>query len=79
VTRDERVAVVRDALGGNVEPYGSAPGHGTHCWCGGRRYTCPGCRRFVLECDGAADDAPELCDDCWGVLHRTTEQSTESH
>ena len=34
------------------------------CFCGGRRYTCSGCRRFVPECFGAADAHPELCDDC---------------
>ena len=28
-------------------------------------YRCPGCRRLVPWCLGAADDKPELCDDCW--------------
>ena len=29
------------------------------------RYTCPGCKRPVPWCFGAADNKPELCDDCW--------------
>jgi hypothetical protein len=39
------------------------------CYCEGRRFSCPGCLRFVPECFGAADDIPEVCDDCWRVLH----------
>jgi len=35
-----------------------------------RRYKCSGCKRKVPWCFGAADDAPNLCDDCWGELHR---------
>lgn len=37
------------------------------CYCKGRRYTCPGCLRFVPYCYGAADEFSELCDDCHGV------------
>ena len=37
----------------------------TPCFCGGRRYTCPRCLRFVPECFGAADELGHLCDDCW--------------
>jgi len=33
-------------------------------YCKGRRYTCPGCRRFLPFCYGAADEFAELCDDC---------------
>jgi hypothetical protein len=68
--RAERIALVRAVVGdvfvGRAEV--APPGHAQTCWCAGRRYTCPGCRRFVLECNGAADGAPELCDDCYGVL-----------
>lgn len=42
------------------------------CYCRGRRYTCPGCLRFVPWCYGAADDAPELCDECWAAGRRET-------
>jgi len=34
------------------------------CHCEGRRYTCPGCLRFVPWCFGVDDEHPELCDDC---------------
>jgi len=50
------------------------PGALTRCFCLGRRYTCPGCLRFVPWCFGAADDAPELCDDCWGAKHAEAQQ-----
>lgn len=33
------------------------------------RYKCPGCKRRVPWCFGAADDLPELCDDCWRKAH----------
>lgn len=36
-------------------------------FCKGRRYTCPGCLRFVPYCFGAADDLGHLCDNCWVV------------
>lgn len=62
-TKNERIQAVR-SVGSPIGP--------TPCvcdgWCEGRRYTCPGCLRFVRWCFGAADEAPELCDDCWGVL-----------
>lgn len=29
------------------------------------RFLCARCRRRVPWCFGAADDRPELCDDCW--------------
>jgi len=42
------------------------------CTCGGamcgseqETYHCPGCDRDVPLCFGAADERPELCDDCW--------------
>lgn len=28
-------------------------------------YRCRGCRRYVCACNGAADDMPLHCDDCW--------------
>lgn len=28
-------------------------------------YRCPTCLRWWPWCIGAADDAPEICDDCW--------------
>ena len=34
------------------------------CLCQGKRYTCRRCKRFVPFCFGAADDCPEVCDDC---------------
>lgn len=34
-----------------------------------RLYLCPGCTRLVPWCFGAADDRPELCDDCWCEAH----------
>jgi len=30
-----------------------------------RSWTCPGCGEVKPWSEGAADDAPELCDDCW--------------
>jgi hypothetical protein len=45
-------------------------GYGSACFCRGRRYTCPGCRRFVPYCYGAADEHAELCDDCASVACR---------
>lgn len=32
-------------------------------------YACPGCKRLVPWCFGAADDMPDHCDDCWSVAH----------
>jgi hypothetical protein len=32
-------------------------------------FLCPGCEREVPYENGACDDMPELCDDCW--LHVT--------
>lgn len=46
------------------------------CTCGrclGRRYRCLWCRRDVPWCFGAADDMPEVCDDCWVVAHTSDE------
>jgi len=33
-------------------------------------YWCPGCRSYVPWSDGADDDRPELCDNCWGRNHK---------
>ena len=41
----------------------------TYALCGfacGGVFVCPWCERTVGYCMGAADDAPALCDDCWG-------------
>jgi len=38
------------------------------------RYRCAGCHRSVPWCFGAADDLPEMCDDCW--MQRTKTNST---
>ncbi len=35
------------------------------CFCQGRRFTCPACKRFVPECYGAADEQGAVCDDCY--------------
>jgi hypothetical protein len=33
-------------------------------------YHCGACRAWVCGwCSGAADDLPDLCDDCWCELH----------
>ncbi len=40
---------------------------------GGRRFTCRGCRRFVLFEHGAADDMGDACDDCWYETHHPRE------
>lgn len=28
-------------------------------------FECPACDRSCCPCNGCADDAPALCDDCW--------------
>ena len=30
-------------------------------------YTCRGCERACGWCFGAADEHPDLCDDCWAA------------
>lgn len=37
--------------------------------CGARVYRCAGCRRTRFWCDGAHDDAPDMCDRCWAKRH----------
>lgn len=37
-----------------------------HC----QTYVCPWCGRRRPWEDGAADDMPEACDDCWSSAHR---------
>lgn len=48
------------------------------CFCSGRRYTCPGCRRFVPWCFGSADEHAELCDDCACVARDRDASATET-
>jgi hypothetical protein len=40
-----------------------------------KRYRCLKCRRYVPWCFGAADDKPELCDDCWAEAHPVYKQA----
>jgi len=44
------------------------------CFCKGKRYTCPGCKRFVPWCYGASDEHFRLCDDCAVVLFERQER-----
>jgi hypothetical protein len=37
--------------------------------CGGW-YFCAGCFQVVGWCNGAGDDMPDHCDDCWAAFHR---------
>ena len=42
---------------------------------GGKRYTCPGCLRFVPWSFGASDKHWQFCDDCYCLLEdHTTEE-----
>ena len=58
---------------------GDPPDEGMHCTCAGRicsdpmdRWTCDGCKRQVPLCNGADDEAPGLCDQCWDERHSVT-------
>lgn len=53
--------------GGSKAWLSYSPG-GPSCYCGGRRYTCPGCLRFIPECLGADDVLAEYCDDCANAI-----------
>lgn len=46
----------------------------TECYCKGRRWCCPRCKRFVPECFGAADDLFHLCDDCYVAVKEEEEE-----
>lgn len=35
-----------------------------------RLYKCVGCNRWVPWSNGAADDMPNHCDDCWSKAHK---------
>lgn len=37
------------------------------CTISNRSYVCPGCGQRCCYCFGAADDLPEVCDDCWAA------------
>jgi hypothetical protein len=42
--------------------------------CGGT-YVCTGCERKVGWCFGAADNMPELCDECWAEVTQKREEA----
>jgi hypothetical protein len=71
-TKNETTAPFR--LKGPFPPSPGCQGMGSTllgaCYCHGRRYTCPGCLRFIPFCYGAADEHAAYCDDCYGVLKR---------
>lgn len=41
---------------------------------GGETFWCPGCERHRDVDEGAHDDMPELCDDCWYAVTQTRER-----
>jgi len=41
----------------------------TVCLSSNRSYICKGCRRRCCNCNGAADEMPLHCDDCWAEEH----------
>jgi len=41
----------------------------------GGPFLCPHCGRWVPEEQGAADDRPEACDDCWARLEEQKESA----
>ena len=45
----------------------------------GKTYLCPGCLRNIPWCCGAADDMPELCDDCWAIFNKENEDDRENN
>lgn len=42
----------------------------TGSYYGGRTYVCAGCKKEVPWENGAADDMPNHCDDCWAEAHK---------
>jgi len=44
------------------------------CYCkkceSGEIFECYRCHRLVPWCQGAADDFPDWCDDCWADYHK---------
>lgn len=38
-------------------------------------FFCPGCEEIVDSACGAADDMPELCDNCWGHVTKRREEA----
>lgn len=40
-------------------------------------FECPGCGRTVPESFGAADNMPELCDDCWYHVTKWREKAMQ--
>ena len=37
-------------------------------------FLCPGCQELHCFCEGANDELPELCDDCWYELTTTSKE-----
>lgn len=44
--------------------------------CGGW-YVCAGCFHVCGWCNGAGDDMPDHCDDCWFAYHQCDEPDVE--
>lgn len=44
-----------------------------------RWYRCARCQRRVPWCFGAADDMPELCDDCWAAARPAVSAAETTH
>lgn len=38
---------------------------GGPCRMSGQHYECDACQRMIPGCNGADDDEPDWCDDCW--------------
>ncbi|KKN83797.1 hypothetical protein LCGC14_0294500 [marine sediment metagenome] len=45
--------------------------------CYGELWICEGCKRVVCAGFGCADEAPDLCDDCWTDCQAAKQDSLE--
>lgn len=43
--------------------------HAAHMVDAKKAHRCAGCNRIMCPLDGAADDMPDHCDDCWMEVH----------